>query len=185
MIKLLAAAGPRPFVTTAAGRCFHGRLPGDVDGADGEASYIKALAESVDGLVEVRLPVGQADVATNETVFEVEPASQWRTGVRQAYGYAGMSGLAPAVALFGKADYRSIAAQIERTMPGLALWVWADDQWWNHDQDDVARRRWWESVEGRRSPMARYLDSVLKDVDWGDPCSVEELGINPRLLVAQ
>lgn len=114
-------------ITSPDGRSFSGRWAQDMP-PTGEGPYIAALARTVGGACEVVLPVGRADVATNETVFEVEPASQWRIGARQALSYAGQSGLAPALALFGPADYLPIYLFIRNRLPGMTLWIFRN-QW--------------------------------------------------------
>ena len=118
----------RPTVTAPDGRTYRGRWPQDL-GTNGEAPYIKALAAQVRGVPEVVLPAGRADVATSTTVFEVEPAKSWRTGAQQAFAYAGMTGLAPALALFGEADWLSLYLRIRDRMMPLALWRWSYGAW--------------------------------------------------------
>lgn len=125
-----AAARPlaRPWITVPDGRQFKGRYP-HLLGSAGEGPYIAELAEAVDGIAEVILPAGRADVATNTDVFEVEPVATWVKGAQQAFAYGGMSGLHPAVALFGEAEYLPIFLRVRDQMPGLTLWVFADYGW--------------------------------------------------------
>jgi hypothetical protein len=112
-----------PTITTPDGRTFRGRRPSSL-GMYGEAPYIAALAGTVGGVAEVVLPAGRADVATGTDVYEVEPVRSWRHGAQQAFAYAGMTGLRPALALFGVADYLQIYLRVRDRMPGLSLWVW-------------------------------------------------------------
>lgn len=115
-----------PSIQTPDGRRFRGLRACDVADRPGEGPYIAALAEQVGGIAEVILPAGRADVATNTDVYEVEPVGSWRHGAQQAFAYAGMTGLRPALALFGEADYLSIYIKIRDRMPGLTLWRWRD-----------------------------------------------------------
>lgn len=126
-------------ITTPDGRHFYGRWPQQMP-ATGEGPYIAALARQIDGACEVCLPLGRADVATATTVFEVEPAKQWRTAVRQALGYSGQSGLTPAIALFGPADYLPIYLFVRDRLPGVQLWI--HRLRWEHAQSrkDAARK---------------------------------------------
>lgn len=130
-------------VTSPDGRTFFGRWPQSL-GTAGEAPYIAALARTVRGFAEVTLPAGRADVATDTDVYEVEPVRSWRTGARQAFAYGGMSGLRPALALFGVADYEPIYLRIRDRMPGLALWIWSGGGW-----ERVASRRSARRASGR------------------------------------
>jgi hypothetical protein len=113
-----------PTIQVPDGRRFRGLRPRDVAGRSGEGPYIAALAEVVGGIAEVVLPAGRADVATNADVWEVEPVASWRHGAQQAFAYAGMTGLKPALALFGLADYLPIFTKVRDRMPGLTLWRW-------------------------------------------------------------
>lgn len=114
---------PRPYVTTPHGRRLYGRWIRRMY-LTGEGPWIIALACSVRGVCEVTTPVGRADVATDSLIFEVEPARTWRHGAQQAYAYGGSTGLRPAVAIFGEADYEEIYLRVRDRMPGLSLWVW-------------------------------------------------------------
>ena len=57
-------------------------------------------------------------------MYEVEPVASWRVGARQAFAYAGMTGLRPALALIGRTDYLPIYLRMRKRMPDLTLWVW-------------------------------------------------------------
>lgn len=131
----------RPTITAPDGRTYRGIWPQSL-GTTGEAPYIVSLARHVHGVPEVTLPCGRADVATDTDVFEVEPTRSWTAGARQAFSYAGMTGLAPNLALFGPADYLRIYLRIRDRMPGLILWRWGDGIW-----ERVSSRR----IAGRRS----------------------------------
>lgn len=120
--------GKRPTVTAIDGRTYRGIWPEAVK-TPHEGPYIVALARQLGGVPEVTLPVGRADVATSTDVYEVEPVKSWRYGARQAFGYAGMTGMAANLALFGMAEYLSIYLQIRDRMPGLTLWRWHDGKW--------------------------------------------------------
>ena len=123
------------------GRVFYGRYPQSMPGT-GEGPYIASLARLVGGACEVVLPAGRADVANDRCVFEVEPVGSWRVGARQAFSYAGMSGLDPALALFGPSDYLSIYLRIRDRLPGLALWAWNGSAWEQLRSRRVAARTW-------------------------------------------
>lgn len=109
-------------IRTSTGLLLHGRWP-QMMPATGEGPYIAALADQLNGACEVTLPVGRADVVTERIVFEVEPAKQWRTAVRQVLGYAGQTRLTPAIALFGPADYLRIYLFVRDRLPGVQLWI--------------------------------------------------------------
>ena len=96
------------------------------------------LARQVDGLTEVRLPLGFADVMTRGAVFEVEPRHSWRDGARQSLAYASQCGLPPALALFGAvtaAEMRGIFTKLRAvSLPGVpggsvSLWWWTGQAW--------------------------------------------------------
>ncbi|MFG3639121.1 hypothetical protein ACGF3C_02455 [Micromonospora sp. NPDC047762] len=127
-------------ITVPDGRHFYGRWPQQMP-STGEGPYIAALARQIGGTCEVCLPVGRADVATNRVVFEVEPAKQWRTAARQALGYAGQTGLTPAIALFGPADYLRIYLFVRDRLPGLQMWV---------------HRFEWEHTTSRQAAVRKY-----------------------------
>lgn len=128
----------RNIITTPTGRRLRGRWPQDMP-PTGEGPYIAALAQQLGGACEVALPVGRADVATKTTIFEVEPAHQWRTAVRQAYGYAGQTELTPAIALFGEANYLQIYLFVRDRLPGMQLWIYRGS--WEHTTNRQAASR--------------------------------------------
>lgn len=158
-----------PTITVPDGRVFRGRRANTL-GDQGEAPYIAALARQVGGIVEVILPAGRADVATETHVFEVEPVGSWRTGAQQAFAYAGMSGLAPALALFGPADYLPIYLRIRDKMPGLSLWAWEDRGVWTrvtNRQMAQRRRGGWRGmspgISSKTNAVARLLAERIAD----------------------
>ncbi len=110
------------------GKTYFGRWPQTMPNT-GEGPYIAALARRVQGACEVVVPLGRADVASNDTIFEVEPVRSWRTGARQVLAYAAQTGQTPAVALFGDADYLRIYLWIRDRLPGVHLWVWRNVAW--------------------------------------------------------
>lgn len=84
------------------------------------------LAIQVDGLVEVGLFFGRADVMTPLHVWEVEPVKSWRHGAHQALSYAMQSGLRPNLAIFGPTskDLRlRMFEELSRIQPKVTLWL--------------------------------------------------------------
>ena len=61
--------------------------PGAAGGQLLEHRLRDKLATQLGGITEAQLPYGRADVLTKDTVFEVEPAENWRHGVRQVLAY--------------------------------------------------------------------------------------------------
>lgn len=108
------------------------------------------LARDVHGLIEVVLPYGRVDVATDQHVIEVEPAAQWRKGVRQALAYSAQCPREPGLALFGAA-HRDAVLRIYLTLrdnwPPIALW-WRDGTRW----EAVSSRRRCNTM---RAPLER------------------------------
>lgn len=95
------------------------------------------LAAQVGGRAEVTLPFGRADVLTDTTVYEVEPAQRWREGVAQALQYAAQVPQQGAVALYGdetpRAKVRTALAALPP--PGLELWWLSGEQFIRIDED--------------------------------------------------
>jgi hypothetical protein len=96
------------------------------------------LARQVGGLTEAVLPLGFADVATSQAVFEVEPRHSWREGARQVLAYSAQCGLPPALALFraiSREEMLAIFTELRAVdLPGLhagsiALWWWTGQAW--------------------------------------------------------
>ena len=93
-----------------------------------ESYYRDLLALQVGGKTEVTLPFGRADVMTDTTVWEVEPASRWTDGVAQALQYAAQVQQRGAVALYGNGVLRDkVRAKLASLPePGLELW-WLEE----------------------------------------------------------
>lgn len=100
------------------GRQITGWPPGAAGGQLLERRLRDKLATQLGGITEAQLPYGRADVLTKDTVFEVEPAENWRHGVRQVLAYAAQVGLPPAVALFGTVAAERMLAVYEQLSGG-------------------------------------------------------------------
>lgn len=116
-----------PTVTVADGRTFKGLWPQQC-APNHESPYADALAELVSGVREVSVPAGRADVMTPTVAYEVEPAANWKAGLRQALAYAAATGTTPGLALFGEADYAKIYGWFRKELPIVELWRW-DGSW--------------------------------------------------------
>jgi hypothetical protein len=162
-----------PSITTPDGRRFYGS-PLDRLVPCSETPFVRALVETLNGVAEVVLPAGRADVATDIDVFEVEPVKRWRHGVRQAFAYAGMSGLRPNLALFGKADYLDIYLKIRDTMPGMVLWVWHANGWVR-----ITNRRLALTAPHppRRRPARRFSKETVYEDRFGLVDRLRSLGV--------
>lgn len=122
--------GRRCVIRTAEGYSYSGRWPQDMANK-GEGPYIAALAHKLGGSCEVVVPFGRADVATPTHIFEVEPARSWRIGVRQVLAYSAQTGMKPALALFGDADYLRIYLYLRDRVHAadIELWRWNHGHW--------------------------------------------------------
>jgi hypothetical protein len=138
------------------GRRITGWPPGAAGGQLLEHRLRDNLATQLGGITEAQLPYGRADVLTKDTVFEVEPAENWRHGVCQVLAYAAQVGLPPAVALFGTVAAERMLAVYEQlsggqwaTRPPVPVALW----WWDE--------RTWRPITGRGKcrDMARLLDA--------------------------
>lgn len=91
---------------------------------DREHYFRDLLARQVGGRTEVTLPFGRADVMTDTMVWEVEPASRYPAGVRQALQYASQTGLAGAIATYGPGVLATkvFAHLAKLPSPGVELW---------------------------------------------------------------
>ena len=90
------------------------------------------LAKQVDGVIELVLPYGRAEVATSTTVWEVERVSNWRDGVRQVLAYSVQSQLSPALGLFGvapRAHVLDVYLRLRDGSPPIALWWYKHGRW--------------------------------------------------------
>lgn len=97
---------------------------------DREHYYRDLLAKQVGGRTEVTLPFGRADVMTDTMVWEVEPASRYPAGVRQALQYASQTGLTAALATYGPgALVTKVFDHLAKLpAPGVELWWLYDRQ---------------------------------------------------------
>lgn len=138
------------------GRQINGWLPGSAGSQLLEHRLRDKLATKLGGITEAQLPYGRVDVLTKDTVFEVEPAENWRHGVRQVLAYAAQVGLPPAIALFGTVAAERMLAVYEQlsggqwaTRPPVPVALW----WWDE--------RTWQPITGRGKclDMARLLDA--------------------------
>ena len=119
-----------------------GRWPGNLPAVGDEAIVRDELARKIGGLIEVQVPFGRADIATETDIFEVEPFSSWTHGVRQVLAYSAQTGLRANIALFGPCSIdRQLAIYMRtRDMPGrtpLTLWFHCADRGW----DRITSRR--------------------------------------------
>lgn len=91
---------------------------------DREHYFRDLLAKQVGGRTEVILPFGRADVMTDTMVWEVEPASRYPAGVRQALQYASQTGLTAALASYGpNALVTKVFDHLAKLpAPGVELW---------------------------------------------------------------
>lgn len=88
-----------------------------------ESHYRDLLASQTGGTTEARLPFGRADVLTDTTIWEVEPVSTWRAGVKQALQYAAQVPQQGALALYG--DHRKLPLiwrDLQELPEPLELW---------------------------------------------------------------
>jgi hypothetical protein len=119
-------------ITVSDGRVFYGRYPRTTERKLLEHRLSDELAVRLRGTTEAKLPYGRADVLTSTTVFEVEPAAQWRHGVRQVLAYAAQTGCTPAVALFGEASHPEVLRtylRLRDNRPAVELWWWYGEGW--------------------------------------------------------
>jgi len=91
---------------------------------DREHYFRDLLAKQVGGKTEVTLPFGRADVMTDTTVWEVEPASRYPAGVRQALQYGSQTGLTAALATYGPRELvtKVFGHLAKLPAPGVELW---------------------------------------------------------------
>jgi hypothetical protein len=135
-------------IITPNGAEVSGFIPGLAGGVLLEHRLRDKLAKRINGVTEATLGYGRADVLTAETVFEVEPMMAWRHGVRQALGYAAMTGCKPAVGLFGKASADQVLriyTKLRDGKPPIELWWWSGMQWNRITNRRQCRAQWGES----------------------------------------
>lgn len=91
---------------------------------DREHYFRDLLAKQVGGRTEVTLPFGRADVMTDAMVWEVEPASRYPAGVRQALQYGFQTGLPAAIATYGPRELvtKVFGHLAKLPAPGVELW---------------------------------------------------------------
>jgi hypothetical protein len=130
------------WVTLPDGRKVYGRIPGTSSVVVLEHRLRDDLARHVRGYTEAVLPYGRADVMSEQSVFEVEPAGSWRAGVRQVLAYAAQTGLPPSLALFGEA-HRDLVLKIYLRLrdgsPAIVLW-WHNGWRWERITSRAACR---------------------------------------------
>lgn len=102
---------------------------------DREHYFRDLLARQVGGRTEVQLAFGRADVMTDTMVWEVEPATRYPAGVRQALHYGAMAGLPAGIATYG---HRNLVTKVfdhlaKLPAPGVELW-------WLHERRFVPVR---------------------------------------------
>ena len=118
---------------------------------DRESYFRDLLAEQVGGRIEVTLPFGRADVMTDTMVWEVEPATRYPAGVRQALHYGAQTGLPAAIATYGPAKLvtKVFSHLAKLPAPGVELW-------WLHEQEFIPVRSVEEADAIAHSPQ--YFD---------------------------
>lgn len=71
----------------------------DIPSGSKESTWRDALARHLNGVTELRLEIGRADVATSAVVIEVDWMRNWKSGMGQVLAYAGETGREPVLAL--------------------------------------------------------------------------------------
>jgi DNA-binding CsgD family transcriptional regulator len=120
----------------AGGQLAHarGRWRAYLRATTGETPYRDELAAQVGGVVELLMPFGRADVATQTDVFEVEPADRWSTGLQQAAAYGVLSGRRPNLAIYAETiipvekAVRIFEAMADLPTP-IGLWIRGPNGW--------------------------------------------------------
>lgn len=149
--------------------------------AERESHYRDLLAAHVAGRIEVTIPLGgRADVMTETDVWEVEPLGSWKHGLRQAIGYAALSGLRGNVAVYGRLSADAAADLFEtlRAAPvDVRLWIFDGVRGWELVGSSTAARREWR-LAGPADPEGARLDELLgpTELPEGDAPPVEEVG---------
>lgn len=122
----------KQWITLPDGRSVYGRMPGRSSVTLVEHLLRDDLARQIRGVTEAVLPYGRPDVLTADAVFEVEPATNWRGGVRQVLAYAAQTGLPPHVALFGEAHSTHVVKlylKLRDGRPPITLWWYSGLKW--------------------------------------------------------
>ncbi len=121
------------------GQRLTGHYPGNCAQNTSESDVRDSLAKQVHGLIEVSLPIGRADVATETDVFEVEPFRSWGAGIQQVLSYAAQTGMRPNIALFGDSSkddrlriFKKLRDKLGYTATGFPcrLWIHQPSGWW-------------------------------------------------------
>jgi hypothetical protein len=153
-------------LAAANGREFFGTHPDNQMDVNSETPFGRRLATAVDGLMEVGLPAGRADVMSSTHAFEVEWVSSWRKGAQQAYAYGAMSQLIPALAVMGHtqglARYLPIIEIVANEMVGLDLWVYdhGTEAWLHCDANATAAIRLLAKQEADLNPPPVQVDQA-------------------------
>lgn len=140
---------------------------------DPEHHYRDLLAKQVGGRIEVTLPFGRADVMTDAMVWEVEPATRYPAGVRQALHYGAQTGLPAAIATYGPAKLATkvFSHLAKLPAPGVELW-------WLQDREFVPVRSAEEAAAIAHSPQ--YFDGPpIPEPVWRHCCRDEPNGCLP------
>lgn len=127
---------PYPSILLPSGVRVYGRFPPAKHRTLFEHALSDDLAHDLQALIEVRLPFGRADIATESLVFETEALATWRHGVRQVLAYHAQTGLAPCLALFGEAhrvEVLKMFLRLQSATPSIQLW-WRSRHVWCHLQ---------------------------------------------------
>lgn len=122
----------RQHITLPDGRTILGYVPGMSGTVHFEHFLRDELARRLRGLTEAKLPYGRADVITEQSVFEVEPFTKWRNGVRQVLAYSAQTGLQPTLALFGEArrdEVLKVFLKLRDGSPRVHLWWYSSRTW--------------------------------------------------------
>lgn len=132
---------------------------------DREHYFRDLLARQVGGRTEVPLAFGRADVMTDTMVWEVEPASRYPAGVRQALHYGAMTGLPAAIATYGpnKLVTKVFDRLAQLPAPGVELW-------WLFERQFVPVRSAAEAQkiakQGHMPQLPGVTDSLTCEVAW-------------------
>jgi hypothetical protein len=135
---------------------------------DREHYFRDLLAKQVGGRTEVALPFGRADVMTDTTVWEVEPASRYPAGVRQAFQYAAQTGLTAALATYGpsKLVTKVFDHLAKLPAPGVELWWLHERRFVPVKSADEAQTLAGCSAYGYVNRWPGKADSLPCEVTW-------------------
>jgi len=135
---------------------------------DREHYFRDLLAKQVGGRIEVVLPFGRADVMTDTMVWEVEPASRYPAGVRQALHYGGQTGLTAALATYGpnKLVTKVFDHLAKLPAPGVELWWLLERRFIPVKSADEAQTLAGASAYGHAHRWPSMSDSLPCEVTW-------------------